>query len=250
MAHDPSAYGEAIAPYYDEWYGDDGEVDDVVATVARLAGGGPVLELGIGTGRLALPLVAAGLEVHGIDASAAMVARLREKPGGQDVPVVLGDYGATVPTHPAGWAVVLAAFNAVPNLTTAEEQARCFRLVADALRPGGVFAVEAFVPAADAPASGVDVRKVDADEVVLSVFRQEAGAVRGSLVTLAGSGVRLCPWAVRPVTPAELDRMAAAAGLVTESRHGGWRDEPVHGDATRHVTVFRRPAVRSVAGNE
>lgn len=243
MPHDPSAYGEAVAPFYDDWYGEDESVPDVVATVERLAAGGPVLELGIGTGRLAVPLVAAGLEVHGVDASAAMVGRLREKPGGQDVPVVLDDYGRTIPAHPSGWAVVLAAYNAVPNLTTAAEQARCFELVAAALRPGGAFVVEAFVPAPDAPPSGVDVRRVADHEVVLSVFRDddEGDAVRGSLVSLTPGGVRLCPWAVRPVAPDELDGMATAAGLELALRHAGWREEPFHAGATRHVTVFRRP---------
>jgi SAM-dependent methyltransferase len=245
---DPATYGDAIADVYDDWYADVSDVEGTVARVRELAGGGAVLELGIGTGRLALPLAAAGVEVHGVDASTAMVERLRAKPGGPAVPVVVGDFSEQLPEVPGGFAVVLVAFNTLFNLTAPGAVERCLRLVASRLRPGGAFVVEAFVPADDAVASGVDVRRVDEDQIVLSVFRRGAdpATVHGSLVSISESGgVRLRPWAVRPIAPDALDALADAAGLAREARHGGWRDEPFDAGAERHVTIYRRRAVPS-----
>lgn len=248
---DPAAYGEAFADVYDDWYGEVSDVAGTVTTVARLAEGGPVLELGIGTGRLALPLVAAGVEVHGVDASPAMVERLRAKPGGAEIPVLVGDFAAALPAVPGGFAVVLVAFNTFLNLVGPGAQARCLELVHGALRPGGALVVEAFVPAEDPVTSGVDVRSVGSDEVVLSVFRRESDVVVGSVVTLSPSGgVSLRPWSVLPRTPAELDAMAAAAGLRFESRAGGWRDEPFDDRTDRHVTVYRRSGGTVIPVNE
>lgn len=232
----PDAYGEAFADVYDDWYADVSDVEGTVATITRLAAGGPVLELGIGTGRLALPLAAAGVEVHGVDASPAMVERLRAKGG--DLPVLVADFATTLPE--GEFAVVLAAFNTLLNLTAPGALERCLALVAEHLRPGGALVVEAFVPAEDAAPSGVEVRHLDAGEVVLSVFKREGDAVHGSLVSLSAAGVRLRPWAVRPLGPEALDALAAAAGLVRERRDGGWRGEPFDDTADRHVTVYRR----------
>jgi SAM-dependent methyltransferase len=239
---DPSAYGEGIADVYDEWYADVSDVEGTVATVVAL--GGPVLELGVGTGRIALPLAAAGLEVHGVDASPAMVERLRAKPGAEAVHVVVGDFSEALP--PGEFGTVLVTFNTLFNLTAPGAQERCLSLVAAALRPGGAFVVECFVPAEDHVPSGVDVRSVGTDEVVLSVFKREGEVVTGSLVSLSpAGGVRLRPWEVLPRSTAALDRMTAEAGLVLESRAGGWRGEPFDDDADRHVTVYRRPPVAS-----
>src|SRR5690606_37624838 len=198
---DPAAYGDAFADVYDDWYADVSDVAGTVEAIARLAGGGPVLELGIGTGRLALPLAAAGVEVHGVDASAAMVARLRAKPGGDAVPVLVGDFAERLPAVDGGFSVVFVAFNTFLNLVVPGAQQRCLELVAAALRPGGAFVVEAFVPADDPVASGVDVRSVGTDEVVLSVFKRDGDVVSGSLVSLSpADGVRLRPWSVLPRT--------------------------------------------------
>ncbi|MCU1379882.1 MAG: putative methyltransferase [Acidimicrobiales bacterium] len=238
---DPSSYGDAIADVYDDWYGDISDVEGTVAAVVALAAGGPVLELGVGTGRLALPLAAAGAEVHGIDASPAMVERLRAKPGGADLPVMVGDFAEELPQVPGGFAVVLVAFNTFLNLVAPGAQERCLDRVVGALRPDGAFVVEAFVPGDDHVASGVDVRSVGTDEVVLSVFRREGPNVVGSLVSLSpAGGVRLRPWSIRPRGPEELDQLAAAAGLTLESRHAGWRGEPFTDLDDRHVTVYRR----------
>lgn len=238
---EPSAYGEAIADVYDDWYADVSDVEGTVAAVARLAAGGPVLELGVGTGRLALPLAAAGVEVHGVDASPAMVERLRAKPGGADVPVLVADFAERLPQVPGGFAVALVAFNTFLNLVDPGAQERCLHLVRNALRPDGVLVVEAFVPAEDPVPSGVDVRSVGNEEIVLSVFRTEGDVVRGALVSLSpADGVRLRPWAIRPRSPEALDALAATAGFAVEARHAGWRGEPYTDVADRHVTVYRR----------
>jgi SAM-dependent methyltransferase len=146
--YDASTYGERFAEVYDDWYGD---VSDIEACTRRLAalsaahGGGPVLELGIGSGRLALPLARLGVEVHGIDASASMVERLRAKPGGESVTVTIGDMADLALADPPPFSVVFVAFNTLFNLATDADQRRCLRRVTEVLAPGGVLVVEAFV---------------------------------------------------------------------------------------------------------
>src|SRR5690606_35670585 len=129
---DPAAYGDAFADVYDDWYADVSDVAGTVEAIARLAGGGPVLELGIGTGRLALPLAAAGVEVHGVDASDAMVERLRAKPGCDAIPVLVGGFAEALPSVEAGFAVVFVVFNTFLNLVAPGAQARCVERVAAA----------------------------------------------------------------------------------------------------------------------
>jgi SAM-dependent methyltransferase len=237
-AIDPAAYGDAIAAVYDEWYPDVSDVEGTVATVARLAAGGPVLELGIGTGRIALPLAAAGVDVHGIDASPAMVDQLRAKPGGAAIPVLIGDFAEELPRVDGGFAVALAAFNTFLNLTSADAQARCLRLLAGAVRPGGHLVVETIVPADDPAANGVSVRVVEDDRVVLSAFRREGDLVRGSLIAFGAGGVQLHPWSVALTSPADLDARVAAAGFRLVGRYEGWQGEPFDELSTRAVTVY------------
>jgi len=240
---DPSAYGEAIADVYDEWYADATDVDGTVATVWSLAASvangrqGSVLELGIGTGRLAVPLADAGLRVAGIDASPAMVAKLHEKR--PDIPVAIGDFAETTVAD-GPFDVVLCAFNTLVNLLTLEAQERCLRNAASHLADGGAVVVETFVPGDDVPAKGLDVRKVETDEVQWSVFTVVDGIVSGSIVTVReDTGVRLRPWRIRLTTPAELDEVAGRAGLALASRHAGWREEPFTTQSERQVTVYR-----------
>lgn len=242
---DPSTYGERIADVYDDWYAAATDVEGTVATIVRLAGAGPVLELGIGTGRLALPLVAAGVEVHGIDASQAMVARLRAKPGGDRIPVTIGDFADVAAPGPSGrpsgeqgdFAVVLLAFNALLNLTTGEAQARCLR---NAAARAPLVVVETFVPGDAIPPNGVEVRHVGTDEVRLAAYRIDDGVVAGSLISITEAGIRLRPWHLRLAPPAEIDRLAAAAGLAVAERWAGWRGEPFDDTSERQVTVYRR----------
>lgn len=238
-----TSYGDAFADVYDDWYGDLGDLDAMVATLADLAdlaGGGPILELGVGTGRVALPLAARGLEVHGVDSSAAMLARLAAKPGGRQVHTVAGDMVDDLPTGP--FAVAFVAYNTVFNLRSAARQAACFQAIATRLQPGGVFVVEAFVPAADGTREHVGVRSLSADRVVLAVSRSdpEAQTAEGQYVefTEAG-GVRLRPWSIRWSTPAELDAMAEQAGLHVHQRWGGFDRAPFGPESSRHVTVYR-----------
>ncbi len=243
---DPSSYGEGFADVYDDWYGDVSDVDATVALVAALAEGGPVLELGIGTGRLALPLMATGLEVHGIDASPAMVERLRAKPSGDTIPVTLGDFADVEARVPGGFAVVLAAYNTWFNLASAEAQVRCMANVARRLRPGGALVLEAFVPGPepDGPTGAVTPSAVDAGQVVLQVTQRDpiTQTVDGSIVSITETGIRLRPWHIRYTRPDQLDDMAAAAGLTLAQRHADWRAEPFVDDSSHHVSVYRRPA--------
>jgi SAM-dependent methyltransferase len=253
----PSTYGDRFADVYDEWYA---EVSDAPACVARVAdlvaqaGGGPVLELGVGSGRLAVPLADAGLEVHGIDASARM---LRQRPGGDRVRAVLGDMaeldlgdlgrGAAAGASGAGdgYAVVLAAFNTLFNIPSEEGQRRCLAGAAACLSPTGRVIVESFVPddAGGGGAAAVEPRRIALDEVVLSVSRvdRDRQTVTGQHVQITEAGIKLRPWHLRWSTPGQLDGMAAAAGLVLDWRHGGWVGEPF--DEARsvvQVACYRR----------
>ncbi len=252
--YEASTYGDRFADVYDDWYAD---VTDVAACTARLAdlvdevGGGAVLELGIGSGRLALPLAARGLEVHGIDASRAMLDRLRAKPGSEALTLVQGDMadlelGAVPP-----FAVVFAAFNTFFNLSSADAQQRCLARVAALLAPEGVFVLEAFVPAdaRDVP-SGVAVtpRVIAADEVVLAVSRHDAvqQTITGQHIHITEAGIRLRPWHLRYADLVQLDAMAAVAGLELTWRHGGWDGRPFGPDTGVHVSAYRRGNVRAV----
>jgi SAM-dependent methyltransferase len=243
----PSSYGDGLADVYDEWYRDVSDVGTTVRALAGLAGGGPVLELGVGTGRLALPLAEVGLEVHGVDASAAMLERLRTKDPRRTITVHLGDMVAVLRSAdlPA-FTLAFVAYNTLFNLTTPGAQAALFEAVADRLAPGGRFVVEAVVPHEHTTTGDhVGVRSLGVDHVVLSVSVHDAGeqTVDGQFVEITeAGGVRLRPWSVRWSTPAQLDAMAVAAGFVLERRTSGFRalaagrDEPFD---DRHVTVYR-----------
>lgn len=208
------------------------DADGTAATVARY--GTRVLELGIGTGRLAIPMLDAGLHVTGIDASTAMVDRLRAKVGDR-IPVVIADF-TDVPVE-GSFDVALLAFNALLNLTETEDQVTCLRRCAAVAER---VIVETFVPGDAAPASAVDVRDISPDEVRLSAYKIVDGVVTGSIVSITESGIRLRPWRVRLATPAELDAVATRAGLRIESRWSGWRGQPFDAESERCVTVYRR----------
>lgn len=252
--YDASTYGDRFADVYDDWYAD---VTDVGACTDRLAhlvgeaGGGPVLELGIGSGRLALPLAARGLDVHGIDASAAMLDRLRAKPGADALRLTEGDMAdLDLPDAPA-FALVFAAFNTFFNLGTVADQNQCLRQVAARLAPDGLFVLEAFVPvdAGDPSTRGaVTPRRITADEVVLTASLHDADdqTITGQHIHLTTGGIQLRPWHLRYASPAQLDTMAEAAGLALAWRHGGWDESPFGPDSGVHVSAYRRGNVRSV----
>jgi SAM-dependent methyltransferase len=231
-----------MADVYDDWYAELPQLAAAVERLVSLAGGGAVLELGVGTGRLALPLAARGLRVFGVDSSAAMIERLRAKPGGDTVAVTVGDMAAPTPAGP--FTLVFAAVNTFFGLDTEQAQAGCFASVATRLAPGGRLVLEAFVPdAGDEPVDRVAVRNLTVDRVVLEVSRSDpAGQIaEGQYVELTDNGgVRLRPWRIRWATPAQLDVYAAAAGLQLESRWSGWDAAPFTPDSTHHVSVWRR----------
>ena len=236
-----SSYGDGFADVYDEWYERISDVDQTVSLIAELADGGPVLELGVGTGRLAIPLAQHGVRVTGIDTSEAMLARLRAKPGGESVIATIGDM--TAPFGGGPFSVVFVAYNTLFAVDDDDELQRCLANVTDALRNGGRFVVEAFVPVAPEVAASVEVKTVTADRVVLSVsqFDPQEQRAHGQFVefTEAG-GVRLRPWAVRYWTPQQLDEYAAAAGLIVENRYESWDRRAFTGQSVRHVTIYRR----------
>lgn len=244
--YDDNTYGDKFADVYDEWYDDISDVDATTATLIELAGDGPVLELGVGTGRLAVPLAAAGradgLSVHGLDTSAVMLEHLAVRDPEGLVHPVLGNMTGPLPDGP--FSLVFVAYNTLFNLTTAELQAQCFHAVADALTTDGRFVVEAFVPdEAEERSTDVSVRSLAADRVVLSVSVQEPGMQRaeGQFIELTESGgVRLRPWSIRYASPAELDRLAAEAGFIVEHRWASFAREPFDEGSQRHVTVYRR----------
>lgn len=242
----PQSYGEAFADVYDEWYADVSDTEGTVARLTSLAAGRPVLELGIGTGRLALPLAAAGANVSGIDASPAMVARLAAKPGGDRIDVTVGDMAdveALAPPAGARFGVVFAAFNTLFNLTDPTAQQRCLRGAAARLEPDGCVVVEANVFDPDPePREALTVRSTEPGRVVLSVSRADPATqtVTGQFVDLVdGAAVRLRPWSLRYSSPEQLDDLAAGAGLTLAARWGGWRGEPFTDASVLHVSVYR-----------
>ena len=241
--YDDTTYGRAFADVYDEWYAGISDVGTTVTDLVRLAGDGPVLELGVGTGRLAIPLAerAPRLDVVGVDASDEMLDRLRARPHPETLVARRGDMVDDLPDGP--FALVFVAYNTIFNLLTAERQRACFTAVAERLLPGGRFVVEAFVP--DEPARDgdrVEVRTLAADRVVLSISRHDAPTQRadGQFVELTErDGVRLRPWSIRYASPAELDGMAREAGLAVEHRWEAFGGIPFRSSSPRHVTVYR-----------
>jgi SAM-dependent methyltransferase len=245
----PATYGEGFADVYDEWYGGLEGLDDAVAALTRLAGGGRVLELGVGSGRLAIPLAAGDAEVWGVDASPAMLARLASRPGGDRVRAVVGDMADPVAALAAagaapddGFAVVALAFNTFFLLPTAEAQRRCLEAAAGLLAPGGRLVLEAFVPA-DPPADAETVlepRAVELDRVVFTVSTHRPGeqVVHGQHVELRETGIRLRPWVLRYLTPGQLDELAAGAGLHRRERWRSWGGAPFRDGDPLHVSVY------------
>ena len=238
--YDPSTYGDQIADVYDSLFGDPDQ--SAIAILAELAGKGPALELGIGTGRIALPLSERGVVVHGIDASTAMIERLRKKPGGADIPVVLGDFSRM--SIEKRFALIFIAFNTFFGLQTQEEQIRCFRSVASHLSEDGLFLIEAFVPDMTRFDRGqrLAVSRIEPDKVWIEAARHNASMqlVDSQLVRLSNEGVRMFPVRIRYAWPAELDLMAQLAGLALRNRWGGWQRQPFSSASSFHVSVYAR----------
>jgi SAM-dependent methyltransferase len=235
-----SFLGEAAEQYDRHLRGDE---DDAVAFLAELAGAGPALELAIGTGRIGLPLAARGVAVDGIDLSPDMIAQLRGKPGGGDIPVTIGDF-SEVPVE-GSYRLVYIVFNTFFNLLHQEEQVRCFENVAAHLEDGGSFVIEARVPAhihALSENQYVRAEEVGVDQVWLDVARYDPVTQRleETHVRLGAAGVGLFPIVTRYCYPSELDLMARIAGLRLTERWGGWNREPFDARSELAVSVYGR----------
>lgn len=241
---DPTAYGASgIADEYDELYTGHWDTAGAVEFVRELAGGGKVLEFGIGTGRLALPLVERGLEIHGVDGSPDMVAKLRDKPGGQQIPVVIGDFSSA--RAGSEFALVVLAANTIFALPDQDAQVDCFRNAAAHLAPSGRFVVEAWVPDVGAFRHNRSVRPRIMRPGTVSIESAELDPVtqmmRTTHVVFSDGSVRLYPADHRYAWPAELDLMAQLAGMRREARWADWRHSPFTADSVAHVTVYRTP---------
>lgn len=242
--HDDGYFGERVAATYDDdaVMFDPAAVDPVVEFLARLAGHGRALELGVGTGRIALPLALRGVQVHGIDLSKAMIARLRAKPGGENIDVTIGDFATT--TVAGTFSVAYLVFNTIMNLTTQAAQVACFRNVAAHLEPGGCFVIEVLVPGLQRLPAGETRQVIYADETSwgfdeIDVATQ--GLTSHHFQTVDGAVERVSiPF--RYAWPAELDLMAELAGMTLRERFAGWEGEPFTGESRTHVSVWEKPA--------
>ncbi|SCE90712.1 class I SAM-dependent methyltransferase [Micromonospora chokoriensis] len=236
---DPGLFGRLWAAEYDG----PGNPDPMPAVdfLADLADGGPVLELAIGTGRVALPLAERGLTVHGVEASEEMVAHLRAKPGGDRIPVVIADM-ADVPVH-GEFRLAYLVFNTLFNLVDAERQADCFRNVARVLSPGGAFVIETFVPDPRSFDSDEQVRVWDVteDSATIRLHRYDRPAQRfiRQTITFDSDGVHLKPFAMRYAWPHQIDAMAQQAGLRLTERYADWQRRPFQADSSSHISVYR-----------
>ena len=238
-----ATYGDRIADVYDERYSDAFSADTTAAVsfLKELAGRGPALELGIGTGRIALPLAEDGVEVHGIDASEAMLARLREKAGGDAITTTVGSFADF--SLDARFRLVYVVFNTFFALLTQDEQVSCFAAVARHLTPDGVFAMQAFVPDVtrfDEHNQRVAADAVGTDEISLEVSEHDPFAQRttSAHVVIRDGSVRMYPVRIRYAYTSELDLMARLAGLRLRERWAGWDRKPYPSREWTHVSVW------------
>lgn len=243
--YDERTYGERWGPHYDDIYSD---VDEsMIDLLSRHAGTPPrALELAIGTGRIALPLRAKGVAVTGIDASEEMVARLRRKPGGEEIPVSIGDFAAVDvgDTFP----LIYLAFNTIFALLTQERQVECFENVAARLEPGGRFIIDCFVPDLkrfDHHNTRLGVSSIDSiDEHTYEMTIHDPVGQRLSshiVKRLSDAETVVLPVEIRFAWPSELDLMARLAGLELEDRFGWYDLRPFNERSTHHMSIYRKP---------
>ena len=237
-------FDERVAARYDDSEAEMFEaeaIDPVVEVLAELAGSGRALELGIGTGRIALPLAQRGVSVHGIDLSKAMVARLRAKRDGEDIGVTIGDFATT--TVDGSFSLAYLVFNTIMNLTTQAAQVACFRNAAAHLEPGGCFVIEVTIPDLRRLPPGETFHVFNASENHWGIDEYQVatqGLTSHHFETVDGTVERLSiPF--RYAWPSELDLMAQLAGMELRSRWGGWKREPFTSESTKHVSVWEKP---------
>ena len=244
MPGEDGYFDEPVAARYDDSESemfDPAVIEPVVDFLAELAGSGRALELGIGTGRIAVPLAQRGVPVHGIDMSRAMVARLRAKPGGEEIRVTIGDFASARVDGTFSLAYLVA--NTIMNLTTQEEQVACFRNVAAHLEPGGCFVIEVLVPGLQRLPPGQTIQDFHLSETNWGLDEYDVatqGLISHHFTFLDG---RITRWSVpfRYAWPAELDLMAQLAGMGLRERWSGWKREPFTSDSREHVSVWQKP---------
>ncbi len=241
--YDAATYGDRIAEVYDELYPSGPAVEDAAALLAELADGGRVLELGVGTGRLALPLAARGVDVEGVDASASMVAKLEAKPSGDRIRVRVADFGRD--RLGENLALVFVAFNTFFGLAEQSLQVDCFANVASALAPGGRFVMEAFVPdlgrfdrGQRTDTTAIAVQQVTINSAIHDPVTQRVESMH---TIVRPDGIAMYPVVIRYAWPAELDLMARLAGLELEHRWGGWDRQSFTAASGQHVSVWHKP---------
>ena len=240
----PDTFGKLNADSYDALH-DPGTTEESVALIADLAGpGARLLELAIGTGRMAIPLKQRGFEISGIEGSPEMVAKMRTKPGGVDIPVLIGDMADGAIEGEFDFAFLV--FNTLFNLTSQEAQLRCFANTARRLAPGGAFLIETFVPDFSAFTDHQSLRTmhIGMQSLWFEAKRHDPVAQRIDYqrVRITDAGLKLVPLQMRYAWPAEIDLMAKLAGLELEHRWGGWHRENFTPDSRMHVSLYRRPA--------
>jgi SAM-dependent methyltransferase len=236
-------FGERVAEQYDDSSADmfdPAVVGPVVDFLADLASQGAALELGIGTGRIALPLAQRGVRVHGIDLSEAMVARLRAKPGADQIDVTIGDFATT--TVEGRFSVAYLVFNTIMNLTTQDEQIACFQNAAAHLAPGGCFVIEVGVPALQRLPPGETVRAFNVSATRLGF--DEYDVVSQGLISrhysIVDGKLEVFSAPFRYVWPSELDLMARLAGMTLRERWSNWKRDPFTSDSTTHISVWEK----------
>jgi SAM-dependent methyltransferase len=241
---DDGYFGEEVAARYD----DDSEmfdpavVDPAVDFLVGLAGDGRALELGIGTGRIAVPLAERGVPVHGIDLSRAMTARLREKPGAEEIDIAIGDFATT--KVEGTFSLAYLVFNTIGNLTTQAAQVACFQNASDHLEPGGCFVIETGVPSVRNVPPGETMHVFDAspDHWGIDEYDYENQGLISHHFNLVDGRFELYSIPFRYVWPAELDLMAQLAGMQLRERWSGWKREPFTSESDKHVSVWEKPA--------
>jgi len=234
-----------VAERYDESAGDmfdPAVVDPIVDFLAELAGDGSALELGIGTGRIALPLSKRGVTVRGIDLSEDMVAKLRSKPGADDIQVTIGDFATT--KVDGTFTLAYLVFNTINNLTTQDAQVACFRNAAEHLEPGGSFVIEVGVPGLRTlpPGKAHQVFAFDTDHIGIDEYDPVNQGLISHHLFPAGEHWELRSIPFRYVWPEELDLMARLAGMSLRERWSGWKREPFTSESTKHVSVWEKGA--------
>lgn len=238
-------FDERIAAKYDESSAemfDPASIDPVVDLLVELAGSGRALELGIGTGRIALPLAQRGVPVHGIELSSAMVARLRAKPGGEDLGVTIGDFATA--SVDGSFSLAYLAYNTIMNLTSQRAQVACFRNVAVHLEPGGCFLIEVMIPELQRLPPGETHRVFAESEDSWGIDEYDVAtqALTSHHLEVVDGELERFSVPFRYVWPSELDLMAQLAGMTMRERWGGWNREPFTNESRTHVSIWEKPA--------